>query len=140
MQTIAVMKIGPSKCGARLAAYAIPPAMLTSLATGNSIQKAEDLQLTKGFLDIPVRYKEVPDGVCELTPGVKTYSGYVDIEDNQHIFWTLFEARERDLEEAPLTVWLSGGPGGSSMDGREEIGPCGVDFEGNLYNRPYSWR
>jgi len=30
-----------------------------------------DLISTKGFLDIPVRYKEVPTGICELDPNVK---------------------------------------------------------------------
>lgn len=38
---------------------------------------------TKGYLDIPVRYKEVPTGICELDPKVKSYSGYVDVAENQ---------------------------------------------------------
>ncbi|KAF2162925.1 hypothetical protein M409DRAFT_68878 [Zasmidium cellare ATCC 36951] len=133
------MAFAPDKCTARWASYAFLLTISTSTANSQPVRKAEDLQHTKGYLDIPVRYKEVPEGICELTSGLKSFSGYVDVEDNQHIFCTLFEARERDPGEAPLTVWLSGGPGGSSMDGREEIGPCGVDFEGNLYSRSYSW-
>jgi carboxypeptidase C (cathepsin A) len=94
-----------------------------------------------GYLDIPVRYKEVPEGICETTPGVKSYSGYVDISPNQHIFWWFFESRNQDPTEAPLTVWINGGPGSSSLLGLfQENGPCGVDSKGNLYNNPWSWK
>jgi carboxypeptidase C (cathepsin A) len=45
-----------------------------------------------------------------------------------------------DPKEAPLTVWINGGPGSSSMIGLfQENGPCGVDINGNVYNNPYSW-
>ncbi|KAK5150435.1 hypothetical protein LTS14_010125 [Recurvomyces mirabilis] len=99
-----------------------------------------DLIKTKGFLDLPVRYKEVPEGICELTPGVKSYSGYVDIEDGQHIFWWFFETRNGDPESAPLSIWINGGPGSSSMIGLfQELGPCGVGADGEIYFNPYSW-
>ena len=29
-----------------------------------------------GYAGVPVRYKEVPTGICELDPHVKSYSGY----------------------------------------------------------------
>lgn len=32
-------------------------------------------------------------GVCETRPGVKTYSGYIPINQNQSMFFWLFEAR-----------------------------------------------
>lgn len=42
-------------------------------------------------MDIPVRYKEVPTGTCELDPNVKSYSGYVDVAEDQHyFFWFLY--------------------------------------------------
>lgn len=44
------------------------------------------------------------------------------------------------ISKAPLTVWINGGPGSSSMIGLfQELGPCGVDQDGNAFNNPYSW-
>lgn len=51
-----------------------------------------------------------------------------------------FETRNGNASEAPLTVWINGGPGSSSMIGLfEENGPCYIDAEGNVVNNPYSW-
>lgn len=69
-----------------------------------------DLNQTTGYLDIPVRFKQVPDGICETTPGVQSFSGYVDIAEHEHIFFWFFEARNEDPSTAPLTVWINGGP------------------------------
>jgi hypothetical protein len=38
-----------------------------------------DLISTIGYAGIPVRYKQVPAGICELDPDVKSYSGYADV-------------------------------------------------------------
>jgi len=93
-----------------------------------------------GFAGVPVRYEEVPAGTCELDPNVKSYSGYADVGENQHIFFWFFEARNEKPEEAPLTVWINGGPGASSMIGLfSELGPCKIDKHGNVVNNPYSW-
>ncbi|KAK3317416.1 Alpha/Beta hydrolase protein [Cercophora scortea] len=95
---------------------------------------------TVGHAGVPVRYKEVPTGICELDPNVKSFSGYADVAKDQHIFFWFFEARNQDPTTAPLTVWINGGPGSSSMIGLfQELGPCGVDYFGNVYNNPYSW-
>lgn len=57
----------------------------------------------------------MPPEICELHPGVKSYSGYVDISEHAHMFFWFFEARNVDPSNAPLTTWISGGPGDSSM-------------------------
>lgn len=73
----------------------------------------EDLIHTVGYAGVPVRYKEVPAGICELSPDVKSFSGYADVGEgvDQNIFWWFFEARNSEPENSPLTVWINGGPG-----------------------------
>lgn len=113
---------------------------LLSSTFAQFVPAPEDLISKKGYADINVRYKEVPTGICEQDPNVKSFSGYADVAENEHIFWWFFEARNGDPTEAPLTVWINGGPGSSSMIGLfQELGPCGIDVDGNVYNNPYSW-
>lgn len=109
-------------------------------AQAQFVKPPTNLKRVMGYADIPVRYKEVPTGICELDPRVKSYSGYADVGKDQHIFFWFFEARNTDPEKAPLTVWINGGPGSSSMIGLfEELGPCRVDPDGNVFSNPYSW-
>lgn len=92
--------------------------------------------------------------ICETTPGVKSYSGYVHLppgflDDGPNsekqdypintFFW-FFEAR-KNAANAPLAIWLNGGPGGSSMMGAlEENGPCMVGPDSkSTYLNPWSW-
>lgn len=104
------------------------------------IPAPQDLQEKLGFADVPVRYKEVPSGICESVQGVKSYTGYADVGKDEHLFFWFFEARNTDPAEAPLTVWINGGPGSSSMIGLfQEHGPCGLYNNGSLYFNPYSW-
>jgi carboxypeptidase C (cathepsin A) len=64
-----------------------------------------------------IRYKEPgAEGVCETTPGVNSYAGYVDLDQYTHMFFWFFEART-DPNTAPLTLWLNGGPGSDSLIG-----------------------
>ncbi|KAK5172778.1 uncharacterized protein LTR77_002898 [Saxophila tyrrhenica] len=119
-------------------ALALP--LFSALAQAAFVPAPTDLTETTGYYNQTVRYKQVPEGICELTPGVKSYSGYVDIEEHQHIFWWFFEARDVDPSTAPLTVWINGGPGSSSMIGLfQELGPCGVDSNGEVFSREYAW-
>ncbi|KAF2772730.1 secreted carboxypeptidase-like protein [Teratosphaeria nubilosa] len=99
---------------------------------------------------ISISYKE--PGICETTPGVKSYAGYVHLppdalnETHEHnsypintFFW-FFESR-KDPANAPLAIWLNGGPGGSSLMGAlSENGPCFVGNDSNsTYLNPWSW-
>ncbi|CAO2655634.1 Nn.00g044370.m01.CDS01 [Neocucurbitaria sp. VM-36] len=114
--------------------------LLVASALAQFVPAPTDLITKEGYAGINVRYKEVPAGVCELDPNVKSYSGYADVDDDQHVFWWFFEARNQDPENAPLTVWINGGPGSSSMIGLfQELGPCGVGPDLKPFNNPYSW-
>ena len=64
--------------------------------------------------NISIRYKE--PSICETTPGVKSYSGFVDTREGSHTFFWFFEARIKP-ETAPITIWLNGGPGSDSLIG-----------------------
>ncbi|KAK6193939.1 hypothetical protein LQW54_011938 [Pestalotiopsis sp. IQ-011] len=89
---------------------------------------------------LTVRFKEPgKEGVCETTPGVNSYSGYVDLDSKTHMFFYFFEARH-NANKAPITLWLNGGPGSDSMIGLfEELGPCNVTHELVTKLNPYSW-
>src|SRR5271169_4495027 len=95
-----------------------------------------DLINITGFANISVRYKEVPTGICEQNPNIKSFSGYVDIAPNQHIFFWFFEARNVDPTTAPLTIWV--GDVLASMAGLfVENVPCAINSNGQPYTNPY---
>lgn len=62
-------------------------ALLVSCTVAQFVAPPTDLITKKGYADISVRYKEVPTGICELDPNVKSYSGYAAVGENEHIFW-----------------------------------------------------
>ncbi|KAF4552649.1 Serine carboxypeptidase-like protein 5 [Elsinoe fawcettii] len=87
--------------------------------------------------NITISYKSPDPGTCNTVfSSQRQYTGYVTlppfslapIQQNYSIntFFWFVEARENP-GSAPLTVWLNGGPGSSSMFGFwEETGPCEV--------------
>lgn len=78
---------------------------------------ATDVITIQSPTGVQIRYKEPGKaGVCETTPGVGSYSGYVDLAPDSHTFFWFFEARHNP-ETAPLTLWLNGGPGSDSLIG-----------------------
>ncbi|KAL9081169.1 MAG: hypothetical protein Q9157_000260 [Trypethelium eluteriae] len=104
------------------------------------------------FPGASISYKQTH--VCETTPGVRSFSGYVHlpsdiIADSQipgqpydlNTFFWYFEARNSPLD-APTTIYFAGGPGDSSvsaaLDG--EAGPCVVQDDSNTtVLNPWSW-
>ena len=54
--------------------------------------------------------------ICETTPGVQSYAGYVHTDGTSHAFFWYFEAR-KSPQTAPITLWLNGGPGTDSLMG-----------------------
>jgi hypothetical protein len=49
------------------------------VANAQFVPAPTDLISATGYAGIPVRYKQVPAGICELDPDVKSYSGYADV-------------------------------------------------------------
>lgn len=79
-----------------------------------------------------ITYKEPgKDGICETTPGVNSYAGFINLAEDIHAFFYFFESR-RDPANDPITLWLNGGPGSDSLIGL---------FQGrrSISNRPGSW-
>ncbi|KAJ9609979.1 hypothetical protein H2200_006309 [Cladophialophora chaetospira] len=88
---------------------------------------------------VQISYKETH--ICETTPGVKSYSGYVYLPGSVladvggfdiNTFFLYVEARH-NASTAPLGVYFAGGPGESSIytGMASESGPCYVNVAGN---------
>ncbi|GJE85305.1 peptidase S10 serine carboxypeptidase [Phanerochaete sordida] len=72
---------------------------------------------------------------------VEQYSGYLDVADDKHLFFWFFEARH-DPENAPLMLWLNGGPGVSTIASGLlfENGPCIFNTTSwRIEDRPLGW-
>lgn len=73
------------------------------------------------------------------------YSGYVTVNQQAGralFYWLIESPASRKPESRPLILWLSGGPGCSSVayGAAEEIGPFRIRPDGKtLYLNPYSW-
>lgn len=98
---------------------------------------ATDLKTFTTPTGVKIRYKEPgKKGVCETTEGVDSYSGYIDLAPNVHVFFWFFESRN-DPSSDPLTLWLNGGPGSDSLIGLfDELGPCRVSSKLETYINP----
>ncbi|KAL9107816.1 MAG: hypothetical protein Q9227_007331 [Pyrenula ochraceoflavens] len=85
--------------------------------------------------------------ICETTPGVKSFAGYVHLKasptrekfDISTFYWYV-QAR-KSPETAPLAIYLAGGPGESSMFGAMgQGGPCFINDEYNSTRlNQWSW-
>lgn len=100
------------------------PANIARLIERQLPADAQSVKTIHSNTGATVRYKEPGKaGICETTPGVNSYSGYVDLSPDAHTFFWFFEAR-KDPASKPLTLWLNGGPGSDSLIGL---------FQGMLY-------
>ncbi|KAI7089367.1 Carboxypeptidase S1 [Hortaea werneckii] len=125
---------------------------LANLALAQFPPEPEGIKVLRSKFDnnVTISYKETD--ICETTPGVHSYAGYVSLppgsladlgEANDYpintFFW-FFEARKDPLN-APLSIWMNGGPGSSSMLGLfVENGPCFVNPDSNsTYLSEWSW-
>ncbi|KAI3913334.1 hypothetical protein MKW92_051319 [Papaver armeniacum] len=73
----------------------------------------------------------------------KQHSGYIvtDAQQGRALFYYFVEANSVDPLSRPLTLWLNGGPGCSSLGfgAFMEHGPFQPDKNGFLINNKYSW-
>ncbi|KAG9414953.1 hypothetical protein AC1031_008369 [Aphanomyces cochlioides] len=80
-----------------------------------------------------------PPFACDTT---EQASGYIKLPNklDAHYFYWFFESRDKP-ETDPLVLWLTSGPGGSSMMALlTENGPCSVASDGETtISNPYSW-
>ncbi|XP_075413682.1 putative serine carboxypeptidase CPVL isoform X2 [Tenrec ecaudatus] len=101
------------------------PLFLTQYIEARNIEAGRELSLVSPF------------------PGtrLKSYSGYFTVNKtyNSNLFFWFFPAQVQP-EDAPVLLWLQGGPGGSSMFGLfVEHGPYVVTSNMTLRLRDFSW-
>ena len=73
---------------------------------------------------------------------VTSHSGFLTVNQqfNSNLFFWFFESQQSPPLEAPVLLWLQGGPGSSSLYGLfAENGPFDVDADLNLVTRNFSW-
>jgi hypothetical protein len=91
--------------------------LATGIATVTHAQlpaEVTDLKIVTGHDGRTLRFRE--PGLCETTEGVKSYSGFIDLAEDKHLFFWFFESRH-DPASDPITLWLNGGPGSDSLVG-----------------------
>ncbi|XP_004045281.1 probable serine carboxypeptidase CPVL [Gorilla gorilla gorilla] len=101
------------------------PLFLTPYIEAGKIQKGRELSLVSPF------------------PGLnmKSYAGFLTVNKtyNSNLFFWFFPAQIQP-EDAPVVLWLQGGPGGSSMFGLfVEHGPYVVTSNMTLRDRDFPW-
>ncbi|KAF5282419.1 hypothetical protein FQR65_LT14313 [Abscondita terminalis] len=102
-----------------------PPLILTPYLENGNIEEARNAA--------EVKYDELQD--------VKSYSGYFTVskEFNSNMFFWFFPS-ETDYENAPVVLWLQGGPGSSSLVGALIInGAFEVTDDLKLKRRSHYW-
>lgn len=115
--------------------FLLASSALSQAAIGLSPHKGTKGSSTaKSTLNPSVSISFTETQICETTPGVKSYSGYIylpaSLEEGRdydiHTFFWFFEARKNPAN-APLSLWLQGGPGSPSTPAAlGENGPCRV--------------
>uniref|UniRef100_K3WZY1 Carboxypeptidase n=1 Tax=Globisporangium ultimum (strain ATCC 200006 / CBS 805.95 / DAOM BR144) TaxID=431595 RepID=K3WZY1_GLOUD len=69
----------------------------------------------------------------------KHYAGHLELQANEKLFYWYTESQD-NLEDAPIVLWLNGGPGCSSMGGFfTENGPFVVNGDLSIKINRHSW-
>ncbi|KAE9047089.1 hypothetical protein PR002_g1225 [Phytophthora rubi] len=76
--------------------------------------------------------------ICGDTRNEAGYVKLANKQDDQYFYW-FFEAKH-NASTAPLVIWLTGGPGGSSLLALfNENGPCRIQPDLTTKVHPHSW-
>ncbi|KAI8630805.1 carboxypeptidase S1 [Xylariaceae sp. FL1651] len=142
----------PSSTASFLQAIGLAAGILAPVAVAQFPPSPEGVTVLESKFGngVTISYKE--PGICETTEGVKSYAGYInlppgsleDLGEQQdypiNTFFWFFEAR-KDPANAPLSIWLNGGPGSSSLLGLfAENGPCYINPDSNSTSlSQWSW-
>ncbi|PLW10658.1 hypothetical protein PCANC_17821 [Puccinia coronata f. sp. avenae] len=79
--------------------------------------------------------------VCSSASGESEgTAGYIHLDQSRALFFWYHDARNNP-NQAPLILWINGGPGSSSMVGLfREIGPCTIKLDSTGFEaNPQSW-
>ncbi|KIW73072.1 hypothetical protein PV04_01219 [Phialophora macrospora] len=124
------------------------PSLLALVPSIAAVPTSPEGNVIRSLLDPKVSLSYKQTTICETTPGVKSYSGYVNLPANAaegrnyptHTFFWFFESR-KDPANAPLSLWLQGGPGSPSIPAAlGENGPCLVNTDSKSTTlNPWSW-
>ncbi len=97
---------------------------------------------TGGMADEKFRVKNLPG--LPAAASFDQFAGYIDVgkginnSKNKMFFW-MMESRSAPASD-PLVIWLSGGPGCSSVAAQmEENGPLHLQADGSMINNPHGW-
>jgi cathepsin A (carboxypeptidase C) len=109
------------------------------LQAGSGPDSSDGFQIFQSQIspDHSIRIRKQDESICAA--GSAQYTGWLDVGP-VHLFFWYFES-QNDPANDPLTLWMTGGPGGSSMLGLfEEVGPCLINEYGNgTYYNPWGW-
>ena len=86
---------------------------------------------------IRIKKHQIDDSVCDARSA--QYTGWLDV-DHKHIFFWYFDSRTSP-DKDPLVLWLTGGPGSSSMIALfSENLPCLINDHVDLtVHNEYCW-
>ena len=93
---------------------------------------------------LPHGYKRAQEKSKVSLPGynaTELYSGFFTIDEstNSNTYF-LFSTAQSKRKDAPVILWLNGGPGASSLLGFfDELGPFGIDENMKMVPREVSW-
>ncbi|KAG2732927.1 hypothetical protein G9P44_003917 [Scheffersomyces stipitis] len=111
---------------------------IANLGNSGPLDNLFEVVSNENYASHRLRVKHIDPLVLGLDK-VKQVTGYLDIEDDKHLFYWFFESRN-DPQNDPVVLWLNGGPGCSSSTGLFfELGPSFINSTFQPEYNPYSW-